>query len=89
VSAPDTLALASAALRGIADLLDTMGRPADAELTPAQVAAELRTSVSFVREQIREGALRARRLGPRFWRVSRADLDAFKRARTATRRRSA
>lgn len=45
-------------------------------LTPEEIATEWRLEVATVRRWIREGKLKATKLG-RGWRIKRADWDAF------------
>lgn len=48
-------------------------------LTPTDVARELGVTARTVRGWIASGLLRAERLGPKLWKISRADLEAFRR----------
>ena len=45
-------------------------------LTPAEVAKQLGVTVSTVRRWLRSGYLPALKVGPRAWRISKADLSA-------------
>jgi excisionase family DNA binding protein len=53
-------------------------------LTPAEAAVLLRTVPSTIYRHIEDGTLPAIRLGPRFIRIKRSDLDALRQTRGAT-----
>lgn len=56
----------------------TMGAMNDENLyTVSEVASELRVSESTVRRLIQGGLLRARKVSPRLYRVTEADLRAY------------
>jgi excisionase family DNA binding protein len=84
----DALAAAAEALRRVADALDSIqaARPEPSEddplLTVAEIAAELRRSDGFVRQQCRSGAIKAIRDG-RGYRARRSVVRTYERRRTA------
>lgn len=56
------------------------GAPTQADtLSPRDVAKELGVTARTVRGWIASGLLDAERIGPKLWRIRRADLDAFRR----------
>lgn len=46
-------------------------------LTPQQIAQAYQVTPRTVERWVAQGALPAQRVGPKLWRIARADLDAF------------
>ena len=46
-------------------------------LTPEEVGKRLAVAPKTVRDMLREGKLKGRKLGGKLWRVREADLDEF------------
>jgi excisionase family DNA binding protein len=80
--------LLRAALDSMGRLMDLLSKAieekdkdAGGTLTVKEVAAELRVSKSYVHQEIKARRLKAERMGPKVWRVRRADLDRYRQQR--------
>jgi excisionase family DNA binding protein len=84
----DSMEKTCAMLRAFLDEPEAAPAPAggDDAMTPGDVAAAEKVSVSFVLRVIKRGELRATKLGAKTWRIDRSDYEAWKGARVARRR---